>query len=447
MVCTLEKVSAAESLSVEARRWRTLRLSVLEGGMAAVMVGVSESYLGALAVQLGHKDTALALLITIPIFIGSLAQLGSSTLVGLLGTRRRIVVVGAGTQALVHLAFLAIALFEVRSFWLLLTAKVFYWASGLGISPAWNSWMGSLTSSIDRGRYFAVRSAVIQAVLLVAYASAGVALEHGRSTDSLLSTFGLLYTVACVARLSSTLALARQDDPLPDRERHKEPLLPRLVDAVRRSSLRVPVFHGLFHCAACVGIPFFTPHMLRVLELDFVAFMALMATATLTKAVTFPLWGRLAERTGLAPMLFASTIGTAFVALLWADTSTYRWLVCIQALSGASWAALEFAGFQLLLRSSSEEDRVAFFALSTSFTSMMQLVGSIVGSTLLAVVGAGYEVAFLASGVLRGLSALLLLSSVVAGLSRGPLPKVFFRIISMRPDGGTVRTPIVSDDD
>src|SRR5688572_20110365 len=148
---------------------RSLRISIIEGCLHAVMVGVSESYLGALAVQLGHKDLALALLVTLPLLVGSIAQLSASALVRALGTRKRAVLLLASVQAAVHLGLVVIAVFEVNSFLALLAVKSLYWASGMAIGPAWNAWMGSLTKDIDRSRYFALRSGMVQIALLIAY--------------------------------------------------------------------------------------------------------------------------------------------------------------------------------------------------------------------------------------------------------------------------------------
>src|SRR5690606_31190296 len=81
---------------------RTLAWSVLDGVLHAVMLGVSESYLGAFAVELGHREAALALLATLPPLCGALCQLAAPWLVGLLGNRKRLVVLGAALQGFAH---------------------------------------------------------------------------------------------------------------------------------------------------------------------------------------------------------------------------------------------------------------------------------------------------------------------------------------------------------
>lgn len=77
------------------------RLSVLDGMLHAVMLGTGESYLGALAVELGHGGRELALLVTVPMLCGALSQLAAMRLARLVGSRRRLVVAAAAGQALV----------------------------------------------------------------------------------------------------------------------------------------------------------------------------------------------------------------------------------------------------------------------------------------------------------------------------------------------------------
>src|SRR5262245_31316022 len=74
---------------------RALGLSIIDGVLFALMVGASESYFGACAVALGHTDTALAMLATLPLVAGALGQALTGPLVLWAGSRKRVVVLGA----------------------------------------------------------------------------------------------------------------------------------------------------------------------------------------------------------------------------------------------------------------------------------------------------------------------------------------------------------------
>lgn len=61
---------------------RSLRLSIVDGLLYGVMVGACESYLGAFAVALGHGSSAIALLVTVPMLFGAIAQLFAPAIIG-----------------------------------------------------------------------------------------------------------------------------------------------------------------------------------------------------------------------------------------------------------------------------------------------------------------------------------------------------------------------------
>jgi MFS family permease len=143
--------------------------------------------------------------------------------------------------------------------------------------------------------------------------------------------------------------------------------------------------------------------MLNTLHFDFVQYMELLATSIATKAVVLPLWSRAGRRFGWRRPLIVATLGTALVALGWSMFTSFGALVCVQALSGISWAGLELASFQLLIIAAPERHRVGFFALSTSMTATAQVTGSLLGTVLLAFTPS-YPAAFFASSILRGLA-------------------------------------------
>jgi MFS family permease len=394
---------------------RSLRLSVLDGLFFAVMVGVGESYLGALAVELGHGSEHLALLSTLPLLSAALVQFFVPSLVERLGSRKRLVVSAVTLQALVQPLLVVIALRGERSFAVLLLASVLYWTTGGMAGAAWSAWMETLTQGIPRERYFGVRSAAVQAVLLLAFVSAGAYLRAQSAAGTVLLGFAVLFAIGTVARALSAAALAAKVDP--GARSFAEPPWRRVRRAAREGSLRIPVFIGVFMLGAQVAIPFFTPYMLLELQLDMLEFSVLTA---------------------------ASIVTITIVPMLWASTMSFETLLVIQAVSGAAWAGFEYASFQLLMRCSPAGVAVEFYCIANALNGALQLVGSLLGSALLARTFDAYPLAFVLSGVMRG-AALLLLVPIISeiALQQGPWPPLFTRVIAVRPTTGGVQRPIV----
>ena len=119
------------------------------------MVGLGELYVGACAVFLGAKDTWVALLTTIPLFLGSCAQTVTPMLIDRTGKRRRWYMAGAVVQTLTWIPMIAsVFLPKAIGFWLLLGSFVLYYVALQFSLPAWLSVMGDLVSPVTRGRSF-----------------------------------------------------------------------------------------------------------------------------------------------------------------------------------------------------------------------------------------------------------------------------------------------------
>lgn len=383
------------------------------------MLGVSESYFGACAVALGHTDTALALLATLPIFVGSLAQAFTSPLVLWLGTRKRLVAAGALVQALSHLGLIAIALRSEPSFGPLLALILLYYVSGMVTQPAWGAWIGELTERRDRQRFFALRSTCMSVSMLSAFVWAGYQLRDGAAHHALSRTYAWLFAVGFAARLASSVALYRQPDPVPARRDSLARVLARTRGVLRGDGFRIALVLGLWLLGANISVPFYAPYMLKTLGLGYDGFALVCAVQLLSKAAAFPCMRWLSQRLPLTRMLALSMTGLALVALFWGVVRTVSGLFFVQLLSGAAWACYEFSCFQLLLQSAQRAQRVEYLAMASGFGGLMQLSGALVGSFLLTRIGLHYRDVFIVSAVARALPLLAFVPQLVV---RWPVP-------------------------
>jgi MFS family permease len=388
------------------RARHALGMSILEGSLHAVMVGVAESYLGAFAVELGHSPRAQGLLATVPLVLGAFCQLFSPLFCGWLGSRKRVAVAGALGQTASMAGLIVIALCQSTSFSALLAARVAFWVSGGLMSPAWNAWMADLTQNVDRSRYFARRSALNHVALLIAFGAAGWALY--RAGLHLMQCYLTLFVVAFLARLSSVGALLLQADVQPLLPRAADPRWPRLGRALSRSRVRVALYMACLAFGTQISAPFFTPYMLRELSLDYKEFAGLSVLSILTKALTFPCCHSWAERMGQRSVLRWGGVGVALIPMVWAVSSELPALIIAHVLGGAVWAAVESASYQLLLESAPAEFTAEFFSLSSAATGAAQVAGAALGGLLLGTPHIDYRAIFMLSASLRTLPLVLL---------------------------------------
>lgn len=424
--------------SARGRRRRTLRLSIVDGVLHAAMVGVSESFLGALAVELGHEAAALALLTTFPLVVGALAQLASPALARRVGGAERLVVLSAVGQALSHLALLAVTLSGTGALLPLLLAKILFWVTGSLVGPAWGAWITDLTRGVDRSTYLARRTGIVHSGLLVVFVLGGAFIEQGREALSgeggqvVLQRLAILQVAGLIFRLGSAFALAK-----------KEPMKRRLLQlAVANTAPRprygVALFMAGVWCAVCMTTPFFTPYMLGDLGLDYAAFTVLMAAAVLARALVAPLLGKVAARVGLSALMITGALGIAITPLLWAVTASYVALLGAQLFSGAAWAAYELASFQLLVASAGERARLRFLAVAACMATSAGVVGALLGALLLDRFALSYQALFGWNTLVRAVPL-----AAFAGFAVVRLPAIktlarglVFRLETVRPGAG-----------
>lgn len=401
------------------------------------MLGATESYLGALAVELGHRDVALSILATVPLAVGALSQLASPALVRALGGERRAVIAGVVLQALTHGAFLAIAITGSDSLAALLAAKVVYWVSAASHAPAWSSWMARLVPPRARGRFFARRMWIYHAVLVAVFVAAGFVLRGAAARGMVLAGFGALHVVSLLARLGGALVLRGQSSFGEPPPRARRPL----SHVLSKGRWRVAVFAALLLCGAQLAVPFFTPYMLEELRLDLGEFAILSAVAIAAKGAAFPAWRVAAARFGPRPMLALSGAAIAAVPVFWYATDDLAVIAGAQVLGGVAWAGYELTALQLLMGDAPEDATVEFYSLASAMSGVTQVAGALIGGWALRSQALDYEQVFLLSAVGRG-AALLALIALPAPRRR--VAAVVARITSVRPSTGAVAAPLVA---
>jgi hypothetical protein len=154
----------------------------------------------------------------------------------------------------------------------------------------------------------------------------------------------------------------------------------------------------------------------------------------------------------LSKLLIAGGVGVALVPFSWALSARLDWLLWVHILSGASWAALEYSSFQLMMRDTPAEYRTEFFSLANSLSSVLQVIASWIGGTLLRdnlltytqiFTVSGNPPIFTVSGVLRTVSLGLLLFQLPRLRIPRRLKRLPMRLLTVRPSAGTVERPIL----
>ncbi|GIW39658.1 MAG: MFS transporter [Candidatus Binatia bacterium] len=405
------------------------------------MMGFGESYFLAFALELGASHFQVGLLATVPLLVGSVWQLGAPALAARLGAKQW-VVGNAVVQATLLASLVAVPWLSAVPFEWFFGLVCVYWASGLGINPVWNAWMGQVVPPVVRQRFFGRRNAVIQLALLSSVLAGGFLVDAAdRWLGKAGTGFSAAFALAALCRLASAYYLGRQRRP-PATE-----LRPVLGSEVLRRAREEPygqlvALVAALYAAVHLAAPYFTPYMLEELELSYARFTILNATILAARALFSPYWGEVAANFGNRRALQVASLLLVPLSALWAISEDFGYLLGLQVLAGFGWSGFELASLLNFFDCTNERNRPRVLSLYNLATGVAVVAGSVAGGWLLG--RTNYEVLFVTSSALRLLCVSFLLRGV--GIRRSGehrLSAVFARVVTFRPGQGPLLRPVV----
>lgn len=320
---------------------RSLDASIKDGTSFAVMAGLGDpSYVGACALLLGASPSAVALLVTIPVFLGALAQLIPPMLIERGASRKKLFVAGSFLQSLAWLPILASPFVKGRAGYALLFAGwVMYFLAMHFTVPPWTSLMGDLVPAGERGRFFGRRSSLcflFQTASLV-LAGAGLALYKQAGHEAL--GFAVVFAGALCGRLLSTWHLSRMEDrPHAFKDEDRFTFWQFLRRLPHSNFAKFVLFVGCMNASAHFAGCLFAPYWKQALGYSYWEYMAAATAVVAIQIVSFPFWGRQADRYGNKKVLSVTTLGIVVLPALWLCSSHVAWAVFMQAWSGFWWS-------------------------------------------------------------------------------------------------------------
>ena len=400
---------------------RDLWVTTADAAAFSLMVGCGETYIPAFALALGLGPVAAGMTASVPVLVGAIFQLITPLAVARLGTNRGWCIACTTVQALSFVPFAVWAIRGHATLTELLVAASVYWAAGMAGAPAWNTWMGTLIPEGMRTAYFANRNRLGQFGVFVGFVLGGLILQWGESNDRTLLAFAGLFIAAGICRLVSTLMLVncreftRPTAAVPNDEQETSvngngafAWVRNLGRTVRRlaDSPSGPLVTYLccLVFTAQFSAPYFTPYMLRERGFSYHAFMLVVATSFLSKALFLPSLGRLGSRIGSLGLLWVGGLSVIPLSTLWLFSADVSYLVAVQVLAGCCWACWELAVALMFFDAVPHRDRTGVITVYNLGLAIATVAGAATGGLLLRTLGEdsrAYVTVFAVSSLLR----------------------------------------------
>jgi MFS family permease len=377
-----------------------------------VMVGIGETYLPAFVLALTGSQLACGLTPTVPLLLGAVIQLITPFAMQRLRSYRRWVVVCAIIQAASFIPLVIASLvgaIPVSAAFLVISI---YWATGQAGGTAWNAWAENLVPERVRARYFAHRTRFIQFGLLGGFVVGGIALQVGHSHGFELAPFALLFLLAAIGRIFSANYLKSQSDCSPVVKRQtSRPWKDFFELTTKGGNSRVILFVLAAQLGCQISGPYFTPYMLKHLELSYLGYVTLICIAYLGKIAIAPTWGRVVEKIGVNRAIWLSGLLIVPQPMLWNISDSFYYLSFLQFFAGAAWGAYEISNMLLIIESIPAAKKINVLTVYNFANALAIVGGSFIGGFVLTALGGGrhaYAMLFIFSSVVRVLALTLL---------------------------------------
>lgn len=423
----------------------SLRAITAEGAAFSTMVGIGETFLAAFVLAMGMTQVASGLISTVPMLAGGALQLVSPYAVRLLRSNRRWVVLCAMAQGLSFLPLIYAAVTGEMPVWTVFVVASVYWGAGLATGPAWNTWMHDVIPHRIRPRYFACRTRIGQAAVLAGFLVGGLLLQLGSAVGQPLVAFAVIFTVASGARLYSAWLHFQQEEPVRPDASHRPVSLAQLRELASGSHVgRLLAYLLVMQAAVNISGPYFNAYMLVQLKLSYLEYIILIAAAFVARIVLLPLHGWLAKRFGAHTLLWIGGLGIVPTSAMWLISNDFPFLIFIQVVAGAMWAAYELAVFLLFFEAIKPEERTGVLTIYNFGHAAALVLGALIGGALLRILGTepyAYLTLFAISSSVR-----LLAVGLLARIGRTEVKAVAMptRTVAVRPNSGMIQRPVIT---
>ena len=421
--------------------FRSLDLSWKEGIPAAAMQSMIDEYLIPLGLFLGAFPVGIGFLVAIPNLLGSFAQFFAVRVVRALGSRLRYLVKGAALQSaiLLPVAGLALGRFPTRILFLIALTSLFRVIGSL-IGTVWGSLMSDYLPPEDRGKYFGWRSSIVGIAGVAGTVLGGILLFSFRGISTALG-FAILVGLAAVARMASSVLMARMED-IPQRTTPSDEFtFFMFLRRFRESNfVKFVLYAASITFATNLAAPFFSVYMIRDLHFNYLIFMFVHLGAVVAGLFSFPIWGRHADAIGNARVLKLTSFLIPLIPILWIFSPNLVYLFAIEIFSGFVWGGFNLCSLNFIYDAVTPGKRLRCISYFTFINGIATFLGAIAGGYLAEHLppfhGSRILTLFLISGVLRLASHFILskrFHEVRVTQKKVSSAELFFSVVGIRP--------------
>lgn len=400
---------------------RGLRLMLLDAGLISAMARLTGTgmVIVGFALAMGASEFEIGLLTAGPM-LGGMGQLLTNRILQAWGSRKKVCVRMLTWGRLLKLLPVLLPLMPLpfvrnhRVAWLILiiSGSSAFGAIG-GIARL--AWLADLVPERIRGRFFANRNLIVDAVGVSVLLVGGWFIDgwRGHYGGQAIGGFQVVMAVGVLFGGISLLLLRIVPEPPMTRGREDTGFLWTFALPFRDPGFRKFIaFRVLWSFAVGFAGPFFYVYMIKDLGISYALIGLYTNMGMLASLYCVRFWGQLTDRFGNKPVLSVATFAKAIFPFLWVFASPTRYIYLgLVHLVRAFNSAQKLAELNMALKLSPEEDKAAYLSGYRALTRLCSAVSPMIGGALATVIaGAALELPLL---TLRGLHFMFILSGIL----------------------------------
>jgi MFS family permease len=405
---------------------RSLRYANLDGSFATAFATLtSGAFLVGYMKELGANDTWIGLLAALPSLCGILQIPG-----GALGQRfesyKNYIAPGgflwrAFYAPLIVLPMLAIS--PQLALTLLAVMVACAWVCNYMVGPVYNEWLAELVPPQSRGYFFSRRNALMASIGAVVGIAGGVILDAFERNGYEMRGYSAVYAMGLACAALSMYYYMRMDDTkraVVVRKSLRESFVALRTPFQDKGFRTVLIFITVFVVGQALPGNLFVGYAIERVKLPFTILQSLALVQAVGMVAAAPLWGFISDKYGNRPSLLIATVMVTLTPIPWLfcvagqDLHNTLILIPLHLLSGVGWGGANLCIFNLVLATSSKEERSTYIGAALAVQAVIGGIAPLVGGRTLDLLREimpaqlGYEWIFCITAGLRLSSAIAL---------------------------------------
>ncbi len=371
--------------SIKELKHQSRRLSIKEGMFAAASGSFGNSYISPFAIAINASNSAVALLSSISGLLGPLTQIFSSRLIEKY-PRKKIILKAVLLESLVWIPLMVIAFLFYKGilvtflpFFLLTFFAIFIMAT-YTTGAAWFSWMGDITDTKFRGRWFSKRNLITGFVAVILTLLASFVLSYFQKQNWTMFGFIILFALALTFRIISRSIFKKQYEPkIKLKKGDYFSFWDFLTKSTKTNFGKFAIFRALLSFAGSISTPLLAVYLLRYLEFDYITYIIIILSSTIFSIGVMKVWGTFADKYGNYKVLAITSLLIPTIPILWILSPSPIYMILVPSfISGISWAGFTLSSGNFIYDNVKTQKR----GLAISYYNMLIGIGIFLGAGL-----------------------------------------------------------------